>query len=83
MITSQLTSKGQTTIPLAVRRALRLNPRDRLVYELVGDGVTLHPLRGTLFDHRDSVKPRQHPEDFGAVRRTVKRRIAARVAQEA
>lgn len=34
---STLTSKGQTTLPKAVRRALDLQPGDRLCY-LVGEG---------------------------------------------
>ena len=41
MITSKLTTKAQTTIPQAVRRALRLGPGDQLQYELREDGVLL------------------------------------------
>jgi len=81
MITSQLTSKGQTTIPAAVREALDLHPRDRLAYEIKPDGVVIHPLRGTIFDHKATVPPRRTPEDFGAVRREVRRRTAARGAE--
>ena len=83
MITSQITSKGQTTIPGAVRKALRLSPRDRLVYEIEADRVVVHPLRGTLFEHRASVKPRKRPEDFGAVRRAVKSRVVRSRVREA
>ena len=41
MITSKLTSKAQTTIPRAVRRALGLEKGDRLVYVIDGDRVIL------------------------------------------
>jgi antitoxin PrlF len=41
MITSKLTSKAQTTIPLPVRNALRLMPGDELVYAIDGDRVIL------------------------------------------
>jgi antitoxin PrlF len=41
MITSKLTSKAQTTIPLSVRNALRLVEGDRLVYRIEGDRVVL------------------------------------------
>ena len=41
MITSKLTSKGQTTIPAPVRTALRLKPGDQLVYSVEGDRVLL------------------------------------------
>ena len=41
MITSKLTSKAQTTIPRPVRTALRLQPGDELVYEIVDKRVIL------------------------------------------
>jgi antitoxin PrlF len=41
MITSKLTSKAQTTIPLPVRNALRLGVGDELVYTIDGDRVIL------------------------------------------
>jgi antitoxin PrlF len=41
MITSKLTSKAQTTIPLPVRNALRLEAGDELVYSIEEDRVVL------------------------------------------
>jgi antitoxin PrlF len=41
MITSKLTSKAQTTIPQAVRVALRLVEGDELAYEIEGASVIL------------------------------------------
>ncbi|MEW6755992.1 MAG: type II toxin-antitoxin system PrlF family antitoxin [Candidatus Latescibacterota bacterium] len=41
MITSKLTAKGQTTIPQAVRAALRLTAGDQIVYQIEGDQVVL------------------------------------------
>ena len=41
MITSKLTSKAQTTIPLPVRNALRLGEGDELAYTIEGDRVVL------------------------------------------
>jgi len=41
MITSKLTSKAQTTIPLPVRNALRLAGGDEIVYVIEGDRVVL------------------------------------------
>ena len=38
---SRLTSKGQATIPVGVRRALRLRPGDRVAFEIAGQRVTL------------------------------------------
>ncbi len=41
MITSKLTSKGQTTIPASVRAVLRLKAGDELVYSVEDDRVIL------------------------------------------
>ena len=41
MITGKLTSKSQTTIPLAVRIALRLKEGDTIAYAIEGDRVML------------------------------------------
>jgi antitoxin PrlF len=41
VITSKLTSKAQTTIPLPVRKALRLAEGDELAYTIEGDRVVL------------------------------------------
>lgn len=44
MITSKLTSKAQTTMPLPVRNALRLGPGDELAYAIEGERVILTKL---------------------------------------
>ena len=41
MIVSKITSKAQTTIPLAVRNALRLKQGDSVGYVIEGDHVVL------------------------------------------
>lgn len=41
MITSKITSKSQTTVPQAVRIALRLKPGDELAYAIKGRQVIL------------------------------------------
>jgi antitoxin PrlF len=41
MITSKLTSKGQTTVPQPVRAALRLAEGDELAYQIEGGRVIL------------------------------------------
>ena len=54
MLHSKVTTKGQTTIPGKIRKALRIRPGDKLAYELEGDHATirLHPgtrsLKGAL-----------------------------------
>src|SRR5271170_2160362 len=44
---STVTSKGQTTIPGKVRKALRIKPGDRLEYAVEGDRATIRVQLGT------------------------------------
>jgi antitoxin PrlF len=39
---ARITSKGQVTIPKAVREALGIKERDSLLFELEGDEVRVH-----------------------------------------
>ena len=58
MLHSTVTSKGQTTIPGKIRRALRIQPGDTLEYLVEGDHATIrvHPgtrsLKGVLASKR-------------------------------
>ncbi|HZU13397.1 MAG TPA: AbrB/MazE/SpoVT family DNA-binding domain-containing protein [Chloroflexota bacterium] len=65
-----ITEKGQVTIPVAVRRALGLKPRDRVRVEYDAErGVaTLRPAPSRIADIYGAVTPRQRPEDFTARR---------------
>ena len=55
---STVTSKGQTTIPGKIRKALRIKPGDKLEYEVEGDRATIrvHPgirsLKGALASNK-------------------------------
>lgn len=50
MLHSTVTSKGQTTIPGGIRKALKIQPGDRLEYSLRQDHVLVrvHPGLGSL-----------------------------------
>jgi len=41
MAESAVTSKGQITIPVEVRRAMGLQPQDRVVFTVMPDGTTV------------------------------------------
>ncbi|TWT88876.1 putative regulator PrlF [Pseudobythopirellula maris] len=56
MLRSTLTDRWQTTIPAAVRKALGLKPRQRLVYELRDGGVLIRPESETLLDLEGSLR---------------------------
>lgn len=67
MITSKLTSKAQTTIPQAIRLALRLREGDKIAYTIEGDRVTMRKAPSVdanedpfgLFDEWDSEADRK------------------------
>ncbi len=53
--------KGQVTIPLAMRRMLRLQPKDRIEFRILGDQVVITPARPVLAAHYQSVPPLATP----------------------
>ena len=42
---AQITSKGQVTVPLEIRKLLRLKQGDRVIFEAEGDLITLRRVR--------------------------------------
>jgi antitoxin PrlF len=59
---STVTSKGQTTIPEKIRKALGIKPGDKLEYAVEGDHATFHvhpglrSLRGVLASNKGKGK---------------------------
>jgi antitoxin PrlF len=47
MLHSTVTSKGQTTIPGEIRKALQIKSGDKLEYMVEGDHATIHVHPGT------------------------------------
>lgn len=59
MSEATVTSKGQITIPADIRKALRLNAGERVVFTVVEDGTTI--IRGktrSILDLKGVLKPR-------------------------
>ncbi len=79
---SVLTSKGQMTIPKGVRKALNLQPSEKVIIVVEGNHAIIQPLKGNLLDIGGSVKimDREKPIDFKKVRGEVKKRVAKKVA---
>jgi antitoxin PrlF len=74
MAQSTITDKFQTTIPLEVRLALKLKPRQRVSYEVQGDGsAVIRPAPG-LAELFGSLKPKR------AAASVRKEKLAARAA---
>ncbi len=82
MIYSTLTSKGQTTIPLEIRKALHLKTRQRLVYKLKGNEVILKAEESGLLDFYGCLKSKLPPPNKKALRKTVHKTIGENAAKE-
>lgn len=63
-----VTTKGQVTLPVEVRRLLKVKPQDKVVFRIVEDRVELSRVPMTLEEAFGSVAPRKRPEDFDEVR---------------
>ncbi len=75
-------TKGQVTIPVEVRRLLEIKTGDRVIFRVTDRGVEFEPAAMTLEDTFASVTPRNHPEDFSALRDAVIEEHVERVVQE-
>lgn len=47
---SSLTSKGQVTIPVSIRKALGLKPRDKVAFRMENGTVRIQPARASVRD---------------------------------
>lgn len=63
-----VTTKGQVTIPVEVRRLLGVNGQDKVVFRIIEGRVELQPATMTLEATFGSIAPRKHPEDFAELR---------------
>lgn len=79
---SSVSPKGQVTIPQELRERLGIKPKDRVVFELEGDGIKVRPARSRLLRHFASVPPISRPEDFDARREEFETGVASEVSSE-
>lgn len=79
----RMTQKGQVTVPVAVRRALGLKPRDRVEFAIEDGRAVLRKAASQLLASYGAVPPRQRPEDFRALREEYEQGVADEVLEEA
>lgn len=73
---STITSKGQTTIPKAVREFLHLKPNDTIVYIPEDKRVFLIPIKGNILDLKAVIKRSgKKPINFYKIREEVKNKV--------
>ena len=68
MFHSTVTSKGQTTIPGPIRKALQIKPGDRLEYVVEGDHATIRVHAGLLALEGALASDRGKGLTFGQIR---------------
>ncbi|MBX2998082.1 MAG: AbrB/MazE/SpoVT family DNA-binding domain-containing protein [Caldilineaceae bacterium] len=78
---STVTSKGQVTVPVEIRRALGLKAQDKLLFRIVDGKVELAPLPMSLADAYGSVPPLTQPEDFSSIRASAREERADRAVK--
>lgn len=80
MTTSTLTDKGQTTVPLEVREALNVKPRQKLAWTVRADGsATVRPVPSAL-ELFGSLKSRKKFAGHAAEREMAARALGRRGA---
>lgn len=78
-----VTSKGQVTIPIAIRDELGLSPQDKIVFRLGEDSkVEIERLPMSLEEAYGSVAPLGHPQDFAAIQQTAREERAEQWAKK-
>jgi len=75
---STITTKGQVTIPVSIRKSHGLHPNDRVDFVTEGDKIILIPVK-TLRDFRGSVIGSGTPDEE---RQTAKNAVASRIIEE-
>ena len=80
---STVTQKGQVTIPAPVRKALKIQPKDQVAFELVDGEVRLRPIESAVLASYGAVKPLESPKtptDYRRLRREIEEEIADEAA---
>ena len=76
-----VTSKGQVTIPAAVRQLLGLKKNDKVAFKVEGNAVTVEPVQATLAAAYGAVEPITRPEDFERIAQIAHEEQALRTVQ--
>ncbi len=80
---TRVTEKGQVTIPVELRRALKIKPRDKVSFELLDGEVRLRPAKSVVEATHGAVTPTSRPEDFRKLRKDFEEGTADDAGREA
>lgn len=77
-VITTITSKGQVTIPVKMRKKIGIKTPDKIQVILDRDEVRLRPFPKTLDEIYGAVKPSLRPENFKKIREKVRQYRAKR-----
>lgn len=78
-----ITSKGQVTIPIAIRDELGLSPQDKVIFRVGKDSkVEIERLPMSLEEAYGSVTPLGHPQDLDTIQKTAREERAEQWAKK-
>jgi len=69
---ARISSKGQATIPIEVRRLLGLSEPDKVLFRVIDGKVEIEPVRLTVESAFGSVQPKTNPDDLESIRAAVR-----------
>jgi len=81
VVRARVTSKGQVTLPKAIRDALGLAESSIVEFALTDGGALLTPVKGGFLARFGTVKPRRRPEDWSGVRSETAKQVGRRAAR--
>ncbi len=64
----KITTKGQITLPVSIRRLLGVNPHDQILFRVTAGKVEIIAAPMSLEDTFGAIKPLKTPEDFKEIR---------------
>lgn len=79
---SSVSEKGQVTIPLEMRKALGVKPKDKVAFKLEDNGIKLVPLGSPLESSFQAVPPLKKPLTDEAMSEIAAEEHAQHVARE-
>jgi len=77
-----VTTKGQVTIPVEVRRLLEVSPGDQVVFRVKEGTVELMTVSVTMEEAFGAVTPRSRPEDLASLRQIAIEEHVRKVIEE-
>lgn len=77
---AKVTSKGQITLPKAIRDALGLDASSTVEFTLTDGGAVMKPATGFLARY-GTIKPLNRPEDWAKIRADTARAVGRRAVE--